>query len=86
MEDNEVDVIIDKFGDALIVHLKKFIYEEERRRDTIRKAIKGRIYKYREDVDNIISKLEKTSGNEYIYDGMNVSKSDHRSRWVFRTA
>ena len=42
MEDNEVDVIIDKFGDALKVHLKKFIYEEERRRDSLRLSAIGK--------------------------------------------
>lgn len=39
---------------------------EERRRDTISKAIQGKNYKYRDSVNNIISKLEKTLGNEYI--------------------
>ena len=39
---------------------------EERRRDTISKAIQGKKYKYRKSVNDIISKLEKTLGNEYI--------------------
>ena len=39
---------------------------EERRRDTISKAIEGKNYKYRKSINDIISKLEKTLGNEYI--------------------
>ena len=42
MSDDEVDNIIDKFGDALKVHLKRFIYEEERRRDTLRLSAIGK--------------------------------------------
>jgi hypothetical protein len=42
MSDDEVDNIIDKFGNALKVHLKKFIYEEERRRDTLRLSAIGK--------------------------------------------
>ena len=42
MLDDEVDNIIDKFGDALKVHLKRFIYEEERRRDTLRLSAIGK--------------------------------------------
>ena len=39
---------------------------EERRRDTISKAIEGKKYKYRSSVNDIIGKLEKTVGNEYV--------------------
>ena len=39
---------------------------EESRRDTISKAIQGKQYKYRESVNNIIGKLRKTLGNEYV--------------------
>ena len=39
---------------------------EEHRRDTISKAIEGKKYKYRESVNNIIGKLGKTVGNEYV--------------------
>ncbi len=42
MSDDKVDNIIDKFGDALKVHLKRFIYEEERRRDTLRLSAIGK--------------------------------------------
>tara|TARA_Y100000356_G_scaffold131571_1_gene135467 strand:+ start:49 stop:918 length:870 start_codon:yes stop_codon:yes gene_type:complete len=42
MSDDEVDNIIDKFGDALKVHLKRFIYEEERRKDTLRLSAIGK--------------------------------------------
>tara|TARA_R100000005_G_C4981021_1_gene190785 strand:- start:836 stop:1705 length:870 start_codon:yes stop_codon:yes gene_type:complete len=42
MSDDQVDNIIDKFGDALKVHLKRFIYEEERRRDTLRLSAIGK--------------------------------------------
>ena len=42
MSDDEVDKIINKFGDALKVHLKRFIYEEERRRDTLRLSAIGK--------------------------------------------
>ena len=42
MSDDEVDNIIDKFGNALKVHLKRFIYEEERRRDTLRLSAIGK--------------------------------------------
>ena len=42
MSDDEVDNIIDKCGDALKVHLKRFIYEEERRRDTLRLSAIGK--------------------------------------------
>ena len=39
---------------------------EERRRTIIEKAIEGKKYEYRETVNNIISKLKKTIGNEYV--------------------
>ena len=42
MSDSEVDKIISKFGDSLKVHLKAFIYEEERRRDSLRLSAIGK--------------------------------------------
>jgi len=39
---------------------------EERRRTIIEKTIEGRKYKYRESVNNIIDKLKKTVGHEYV--------------------
>ena len=39
---------------------------EERRRAIIEKAIEGKKYKYRESVNDIISKLKKTVGNENV--------------------
>ena len=47
-------------------HIKGGTKSEERRRDTISKAIQGKNYKYRKSVNDIISKLEKTLGNEFI--------------------
>ena len=42
MSDEEVDIIISKFGDSVAVHLKAFIYEEERRRDSLRLSAIGK--------------------------------------------
>jgi hypothetical protein len=42
MSDSQVDTIINKFGDSLKVHLKAFIYEEERRRDSLRLSAIGK--------------------------------------------
>ena len=42
MKEEEADVIINKFGDSLKVHLKKFIYEDERKRSSLRLSAIGK--------------------------------------------